>query len=95
MKENKNKDLYKMFKKQFKVQFIINLISTAAMLLFLLFFLDNKTVVIFIIALIIVFWLYSAFKLSVLWRAIKRMEKTKLSYLEKESSVEANIEEKE
>jgi len=95
MKDNKNKDLYKMFKKQFKVQLSINLISTAFMILFLLLFLNNKSVVIFIIVLIVVFWLYSAFKLSFLWKAIKKMKNEKLSDLEKESSIEAKIEEKE
>ena len=61
----------------------------------MIFFRKNLTLVIFFAVLIVVFWLYSAMKLYFLWKAIKKMEKdqTTLTNKEKESSIEAIIEE--
>lgn len=99
MKENKDKELKELFNRQFKAQMVINIISTAAMLLFMLWFYNNLTVVIFIGVAIISFWAYSGVKLYFLKKAIKKMSKeedlTTLSKTEKKESIEAVIDENE
>lgn len=73
-KKNKQEELMKLFKKQFKVQLIINLINTGIILIFIGFFYKNKSVLIFLLILMAVLWLYIGLKLLYLRKAIKMME---------------------
>lgn len=95
MNENNDKDLRKMFKRQFKVQLNINLINSALIIFFIVLFRKNLTIVIFFAVLIVLFWFYSGIKLYFLQKAIKKMEsgKTTLTKKEKESSIEAIVKE--
>lgn len=76
-KPNKQDNLIKIFKKQFKVQVIINLFNTVLILIFMIIFSNNKSVLTFSVALLIVLWLYIGLKLLYLRKAIKKLEEEK------------------
>lgn len=76
-KTNKQDDLIKIFKKQFKVQVILNLFNTILILIFMVIFYKNKSILIFLLILIGVLWLYIGLKLLYLRKAIKKMEEEK------------------
>lgn len=96
-KYDNNAKLLEMFKKQFKIQIIINVIMTVIGIMFAFIARKNVTLVIFIIIAIVVFWLYTSVKLFYLHKAIKQIKKetelTTLSKKEKNKAIEADVKE--
>lgn len=74
-KMNSDDELKRMFRKQLNVQLLFNLFNTIVIVIFIIIFRKNRSVLYFLIALIVVMWAYVGLKMLSLRKTIKRLEK--------------------
>lgn len=88
---NDDRDLEKMFKQQFKAQWIINSINTIIVIIFAMFFYSNMTIMLFLLVVLVVIWLQAGMKLYNLKKAIKKMDKEKENIFFRDNDINKNV----